>query len=426
MASIYFVGPYKPIICGIADYTEFVTKKLNIFEWGVLTFDLHESSLKLMDKNPVTDGHIWYGIPNGRSITSQLLLDGLKSFNVDLNNSVLWFQHEFGIWPDTQQLVNTLRNLDTAKIITLHTVHFQDKETPFGMKKRQYDLLKLVLPLVDAITVFSRGAYQAVVSAFPQYAGKVHILKHGIHHYPEILELTSREAKFKLHDYLLNQSDISPKAKKRLKKNRIFLDEESVVIGQTGFLVKHKGSKLLFSFKKKLQKIINSKKLASVRIGGIRESRQKPYVEQLKQLYDNNNSYIIEAWLPPDILPVAQRAFDINFYWPDNCTQSGILAHALGAGAITAGRQLEGFGEILSEAGGIVEDNYFKLVSKSAQILSNPILYEAIESSALSYSHKHSWGKKALEHVELAQQVLQNRKSRSEKPLKKLSRVEEL
>ncbi len=40
MANITFITPYKPIICGIADYTEFITRECVPGSWSVLSFNL--------------------------------------------------------------------------------------------------------------------------------------------------------------------------------------------------------------------------------------------------------------------------------------------------------------------------------------------------------------------------------------------------
>ena len=39
MASIYFVGTFRPIVCGIADYTWFLGRDSPDGQWGVLSFD---------------------------------------------------------------------------------------------------------------------------------------------------------------------------------------------------------------------------------------------------------------------------------------------------------------------------------------------------------------------------------------------------
>ena len=42
MASIYFAGPYSPIMCGIATYTNSLTKECADQKWGVITFNLEK------------------------------------------------------------------------------------------------------------------------------------------------------------------------------------------------------------------------------------------------------------------------------------------------------------------------------------------------------------------------------------------------
>ena len=107
--------------------------------------------------------------------------------------------------------------------------------------------------------------------------------------------------------------------------------------------------------------------------------------------------------------PVAQRAFDINFYWPRECTQSGVLAHQLGAGAIIAGRDLEGVGETLKEAGQLADTDLRCLVLKMKNLIDNPELAERIEESALRYAAEFSWPNQARRHYELAESLLSSR-----------------
>ena len=79
-----------------------------------------------------------------------------------------------------------LRALDLPKIVTFHTLHFQSHETIYGLCQNQYEMLYDLLPEVEAITVFSRGVCRAVTTAFPEYSEKVHLMRHGMHQYPEI------------------------------------------------------------------------------------------------------------------------------------------------------------------------------------------------------------------------------------------------
>lgn len=406
MASIYFVGTYKPIMCGIADYTSFITRESPVGRWGVLSFNLERYGVPLTTDREVTTGRVWYGIPDRHSFSASVILDGLKKLGVEKEDSILWFQHEFGIWPDSIQFVAMLKNLDIPKVVTFHTLHFQSTETAAGLRRKQYDLLRILLPHVDAITVFSHGVYHAVTSAFPEYYKKVHIIKHGIHSYPGISCLSRKEAKERFNDFLLYESNLDRETKRALHKQRIFIDPDTVVIGQTGFLSPGKSSELLSSVRDSLQRKIPHKRIAAVRIGSSRDGSQKICAERLQRVQNGSFNFLLETWLPQNILPLSQRAFDINFYWPSDCTQSGVLSHALGTGTIVASRDLESVGETLKEAGQLTDTALRHLLTKIQEIILTPELREGIEETALRYAAEFSWEKQARRHYELAEHVL--------------------
>ena len=247
--------------------------------------------------------------------------------------------------------------------------------------------------------------YQAVTSAFPDQREKVHVVKHGVHSYPEISRLSRKEAKEKLNDYLLYESNLDQETRKLLYRQRVFLDPNTFVIGQTGFLSPAKGSELLYTARDSLQKAVPNKRIAAVRIGSPRDKSQEMYVKKLQRLQNEKPSFLFQVWLPQSILSLAQRAFDLNFYWPRECTQSGVLAHALGAGAMIAGRDLEGVGETLQEAGQLVDTNLRYLLTKITKMLLNPELVERAEERALSYAAEFSWENQARSHYELAEKI---------------------
>ena len=406
VASIYFVGPYKPIMCGIADYTSYVTRGTPAGRWGVLSFDLRKYGFPLLTSDREATGQVCYDIPSRHEFSASVILEGLKKLGAGKENSVVWFQHEFGIWPHRMQFVAMLKNLDIPKVVTFHTLHFQSSETPTGLRGEEYDLLRTLLPHVDAITVFSRGVYHAVTSAFPQYCEKVYVVKHGIHSYPEISRLSRKEAKEKLHDFLLYESGLDKATKEVLHRQRIFLDSETTVIGQTGFLSPSKGSELLYRVKDDLEKLIPRQRMAAVRIGSPREDSQKIYAQELRRKENGADKFLLETWLPQNVLPLAQRAFDINFYWPSDCTQSGVLAHALGTHALVAGRDLEGVGETLKESGGLTDVDLRHLVLKIRDLMLNPELEERLEETVKKYAAEFSWENQAERHYELAQHIL--------------------
>ena len=392
-------------MCGIASYTEYLTSESPEHHWRVLSFDLDKYPAPFIrDRNPRENA--WYGIPGRKDFSADNLNTGLHQVGDLPEDTVIWFQHETAIWADPDRFVDMIQNLDLPKIITFHTLHFQSDETSTGLRQCQYALLKSILPCVDAITVFSYGVYWAVIAAFPQHCSKVHVINHGIHRYPNISRLSRLRAKEAFNDYLLNQSDLDPSTRKILSQQKIFTNPDTAILGQTGFLCPSKQSESLYVIREKLQYLLPNKRIIAVRIGQARESGQEVYAQWLQDRWQDGGTLLLNTWLPEHMLPLAQRAFDINFYWPCECTQSGILAHALGSGAIVAGRQMEGVGEMLSNAGELVDSKLDSLVYKIKEILTYPELAESIEKTALSYANRFSWKNQARRHYELANRVL--------------------
>ncbi|UCH43135.1 MAG: hypothetical protein JSW16_00945 [Dehalococcoidales bacterium] len=406
MTMIYFVGTYKPIMCGIADYTSFITGNSPAGSWGVLSFDIEKSGAQLISSDVENWDRVWYGIPGWYEFSAPVIEEGLKQLGARKEDPVLWFQHEFGIWPNSIQFVDILRNLKIPRVVTFHTLHFQSTETRSGLRREQHDFLQILLPVVDAITVFSWGVYDAVTSAFPEYSRKVHVIKHGIHSYPAINRLSRSEAKDRFNDFLLYESDLDREMKEKIHREGIFSNPGNVVLGGTGFLCPSKQSELLFQVSDRLQKVAPGKNIIAVRVGNPRDETQRIYADKLRATHNSRGKYFFETWLPEGVLPLAQYAFDINFFWPRDCTQSGVLSHALGAGAVVAGRDLEGVGETLKEAGGLAETDLRKLINGMKELLLNPELAARIEEKALCYAGRFSWEIQARRHFELAEELL--------------------
>ncbi len=405
MITVCFVGTYPPIMCGIADYTHYIARTGPLGDWRAISFCLDEDTPApvLQEKPPVPEG--WHGIPGPEGIAVPVVKRGLEALGCGDSDSVVWFQHEFGIWADSLALVATLRGLDLPKVVTLHTLHFQSAETPSGLCRREHDLLSALLPHVDAITVFGLGVYEAVTAAFPEQCDKISVIRHGVHQYPEVSRLSRAEAKARLGDFLLGESGLDPAMKRALADEHIFSDPDTIVIGQTGYLHSIKGSEFLFLAREALQKLIPQRRVTAVRIGSPRLKDEVADANTLRSTYGGRDSLLLDLWLPQDVLPLAQRAFDINYYWPTDCTQSGILSHALGAGALIAGRDLEGVGETLREAGAICEADQDSLLLKIRQVLLDEKLRKEIEQAGIAYSARYSWENQAQRHRELARSL---------------------
>jgi len=409
MAFITFITPYRPIICGIADYASFITRESPPGRWDVLSFDLENYGVPLSnDQAPLTNP-VWYGIPGRDDFSASSILEGLRP-NED---QVLWFQHEFGIWRDNARFVNMLKGLNNTKVVTLHTLHFQSSKTPYGLRRQEHSFLHLLLPHTDAITVFSNGVYKAVTRAFPEYGGKVHVLRHGTHLYPKVASMSRAEAKARIHEYLLSDPGLGQASKDSLRQQRVLLDPETVVIGGAGFITANKGIEILYHVHNALQQMLPRRKIAAVYVGFLRQvdnSTDSKCAAQLRTRYNGAGQFFLETYLPGDMLPVLLRALDVYFYWPRDCTQSGIVAHALGAGATIACRDMEGVGETVRMAGGLTSADLVQLIAGIKELILDSRLRNEMSVGAVGYAEGFSWRNQALKHFELAEQLRRSRR----------------
>jgi hypothetical protein len=83
-----------------------------------------------------------------------------------------------------------------------------------------------------------------------------------------------------------------------------------------------------------------------------------------------------------------------------------VLTHALGAGATIAGRDLEGVGETLKDAGAMADSDPERLLLKIRDHLLNPLLQHQVAQSALAYAQRFSWENQTRLHFQLAEEVL--------------------
>jgi len=409
MAFITFITPYMPIICGIADYAGFITRESPPGRWDVLSFNLANYGVPLSADRAQLTNPIWYGIPSRDDFSASSILAGLSP----VKDQVLWFQHEFDIWRDNARFVDMLRGLNDIKVVTLHSLHFQSGETPYGLRRHEYSFLHLLLPHTDAITVFSDGVYKAVARAFPEYSDKVHVLWHGTHLYPKVARMSKAEAKARIHDYLVGESGLNQVSKYNLRQQCVLLDPETVVIGEAGFISANKGIGLLYHARNVLRRMLPRRKIAAVYVGFLRQANainDSECAAESRTSYNGVGEFFLETYLPEDMLPVLLRALDIYFYWPSDCTQSGIVAHALGAGATIVCRDLEGVGETVRMAGGLTSADFAQLIVGIKELILDSRLRNEMSEGAVRYAEKCSWRTQALKHFELAEQLCRSRR----------------
>jgi len=394
---ITFVSTYPPIMCGIGSYLKYLTRYMPNAK--IISFDL--SKQRCYD-NKEEKNTIYI-------IDQDNMKESIKKIS-KLTKDLLWFQHSFGIWQD-KQFVQMIKSLKNKKIASFHTIHFQSNGIYHGLRRKEYMLLKKILPHLDAATFFTEGAYKAVSSTFPNYKDKIVMIRHGTHLYPKI---TRRKARHILFDYLTKKTDIPEKDREGLLKlESIFFKKRAKLVGNVGFISLNKAEEFIFITGMALQNMMPKNKIITLRIGIVRDPRNKNDVESLKRLEgwsDNKKSFLLNCYLPESIFHTALKAFNVLLFWPDDCTQSGRLAHAQGAGAAVVGRDMEGLGETLKQSNYFEAKSYDVFLSRVKEAILSKDIRMGFERSARAYATEFHFRVQAKKHMKIAKAVLKREK----------------
>ncbi len=388
-------------MCGIGTYTHYLTRNMPKGKWEVIAFQLDEFSRCREIE-----------VKKNESVIYHLSLEN-PSLPQTITGEVVWFQHSFGMWGRTNapflKLIEEGKRKGRKVGASFHTIHFQSKETPWGMQEKEVELLREALPLLDFITVFTIGARQAVTEAFPQYQDKVLVLRHGIHHYPRVSKEYARE---KLFDYLSHLPSLPNSEKIRLKGlGKTFLHEEVLLIGNYGFITQDKDPLQLYQIGMRIREGLPKHRVIVLFVGKIQERKDKkrevylPILEALRSLHDGKENLFYEEYLPEELFPLAFRALDVAVFWCSNATQSGRMAHAQGTGVAIAGRNLEGIGETLALSGLPSAQTIEEISDQIVKIIKNPNLWRMMEEKNNWFTHQYSFRNQAHKHLLLAEAV---------------------
>jgi len=397
---INFVSTFPPIMCGIGSYTKYLSSKMPKSCWGVTSLSL-DGFLKAEEPFEF-DKRVAYTISLSNPKLPSLL-DG----------EVLWFEHAFGMWgresPSFLKLIEEAKERQKKTIASFHTIHFQSDETPQGLQEKEKRLLEKVLPLIDVLTVFTKGAYQAVIETFPEYKDKVVVLRHGVCLYPEV---NREKARKKLLSYLVNRASISQTQKEELQSlDNLFSSDKVILLGNFGFITRDKDPLKLYQLGEILQAGLPSYKVIVIYIGRIQQRKDKkmqeslPILERLKSIHDGRRNLFFEDYIPEGIFSLAFQALDFAVFWCHNATQSGRMAHAQGAGAFVVGRNIEGVGETLKLSGLPTTDTMEGLAEKIKIITLKPELKEKALRSSWRYAQQFSYEVQAQKHLLLEEAV---------------------
>ncbi len=404
---ISFVSTFPPAMCGIGTYTKYLTSFMPEDRWSVITFQPDEFSRCNGDFKIYEDRRIDYWI--------SLDAPSLPSY---IKGDLLWFQHSFGMWGRVD--THFLKLIEEGKLRgkkvggSFHTIHFQSEETPWGMQLKEMELLGKALPLLDFITVFTVGAYNAVVRAFPQYKEKVLVLRHGIHNYPKVSREYARE---KFFCYLSQLPSIPNSEKIRLRGiGKSFLRGETILLGNFGFITQDKDPLQLYEIGNRVRERLKQHRVITLFLGKIQERKDKkrevylPILEALRSLHDGKKNLFYEEYIPEELFPLAFRSLDVAVFWCSNATQSGRMAHAQGTGVPIAGRRIEGIGETLELSGLPSSNTIDELSYKIVEIIKNPVLRDRIEEMSDRFANKFSFRNQAEKHLFIEEVLMEGNK----------------
>jgi glycosyltransferase involved in cell wall biosynthesis/protein-tyrosine phosphatase len=383
---IRFVSTFPPSQCGVGAYTYDLTRHLPADRWSVTPY-----------RSPLS-----VGTESAGALTHELLLGGC----IVQQERVLWFQHAFGIWGRHPEpfvtLVRQAAAMGARTVCTFHTIHFESVETSAGLTKQEENLLSLVLPLLDAITVFSDGAFAAVAHRFPEWKSKVVVLRHGVH---QRSRLTSAVARERLVRYLNDRTSWGASQMRIGSSATAILSPETTVIGSVGFVSADKDPLAIYELAKRLRSRFPDRRIVALYIGKVQERADRKTSESLRLMrdleavHDGRDNVFIPEYLPDEMLPLAFQSLDYCIAWYHNGTQSGRVARAQGAGICVVGRRMEGIGETLDLAGLRSAVDMDDLETKTAELINSPGLRSTLCAESAKYARRFTFAAQARKHL---------------------------
>ena len=396
---ISFVSTFPPITCGIGTYMNYIVEHIiPRSHWKVISFKLDDFSTsdELLSSHLKTQVDYCLSFPH----------PSLPSLS---ENDLLWFQHAFGMWGNVNDhflnLLQEAKRRGNKVAASFHTIHFQSEETPSGMNRKEEELLKETLPLVDALTVFTNGAYRAVLEAFPEYAEKVMVLRHGVHLYPT---MSQHEARKKFLSYLVNRAEIPLFQKRELSGAEAFFhSRDTILLGNYGFITSDKDPLQLYALGTLVQDKLPNHRVITLFAGIIQRNRNTkletklPILKALRSNHDGRENFFFEVYTPEEIFPMAFRALDFAVFWCNNATQSGRLAHAQGTGVCMVGRDWEGIGETLELSGLPAAESLYELAEMIVELVLEPSLKKQVANQSWQYAQRYCFTTQAKKHLSI-------------------------
>jgi len=385
MLRVAYVSSYTPRECGIATFTEDLTKSID---------DLHV--LEPAAVIGINDHGASYNY--GKEVVLQLEANDESTYRQvaeQINDSdfdLVNIQHEFGLfggdWGD--YLLTFLKKLNKPSITTMHTTLsprsrvFQTPESKAAHDK----VVKGIARYSSAITVMTQMAANILQKGYKIDSNKIRIIPHGTPPIPFVSSASVKDA--------------------------LGLDGRTV-LSTFGFLSRDKGIhnaiKALPDIVKEWPNILYliigaTHPQVRLRVG---EKYRNRLVNLVKKLKLEKNVKFHNRFLSKDELIQYLQATDVYICPYVNVDQlsSGTVTYALGAGRAIVSTPFHYATEVLADGRGLLckFKNPTSITDSIRQLLEHPEQRSSIEKLAYEYGQDMTWPKVASKYVSLFNEV---------------------
>ncbi len=387
MLRIAYVSSYTPRECGIATFTEDLTKSidaLHVLEPAAIIGINDSGSSYNYGKEVVMQ------IDAADERTYHQVADLINVSDFDLVN----VQHEFGLFGGDwgNYLLTFLERLSKPSITTMHTTLspdsriFQSPESIAAHNK----VVKGIGRYSSAITVMTKMAANILRENYDVDADKIRIIPHGT---PPI-----------------------PSVPSELAKDALGLNGR-IVLSTFGLLSRDKGIQNAIKALPELVKewpdilyLVIGATHPQVRLHE-GEKYRKRLVRLVKRLELENNVKFHNRFLTQDELIQYLQGTDVYICPYINVDQlsSGTVTYALGAGRAIVSTPFYYATEVLAEGRGLLckFESPSSITESIRQLLENPGQRACIEKLSYEYGQEMTWPKVALKYASLFKEVIQ-------------------
>jgi glycosyltransferase involved in cell wall biosynthesis len=388
MLKVAYVSSYAPRECGIATFTEDLTKSID--------------ALHVLDPSKIVaindpESHYHYGkevvwpIEEDNIKTYEQAAEFLNCSDIDIVN----VQHEFGLFGGTwgNYLLTFLRKLDKPVVTTMHTTLAPDArvfQAPES-KKAHDKVVRGIAKASSAITVMTNMAARILNENYHVNRSEISIIPHGSPSF----------------EFVPSES-----VKKTLGL------EGRTVLSTFGLLSRDKGIQHAI---KALPEIVKEHPetlylIIGVTHPNVRMHEGERYRKRLKRMVNDlglrDNVRFHNRFLSKDELIQYLQATDVYIcpYVQKDQLSSGTVTYALGAGKPIISTPFHYAEELLAEGRGILCKfrNPQSITSGVKELLDNPEKKSRIEKLAYEHGQSMTWPRVASRYVDLFKKLTQS------------------